>query len=83
MTTLDIVERLDQIIALRPGDPFPEGWDSNNWAGPMSELLKDAKTEIEKLRLAKLPAWAQAALTSSSADITIVGNTPTAGAAFG
>lgn len=29
------------------------------------------------MRRAKLPAWAQAALTSSSADITIVGNAPT------
>lgn len=53
--TNDIVQRLDELIALRPGDPFPEGWDSSNWSGPMHELLKDAKAEIERLRLAKLP----------------------------
>ena len=59
MTTLDIVQRL-RASANRPeGEEIP------------GSLLDDAADEIERLRLAKLPKWAQAALTSSSADITI------------
>lgn len=41
------------------------------------DAMQDAIREIERLHMAKLPAWAQAALTSSTAKITIVGNTPT------
>ena len=37
----------------------------------IEHLLDEAADEIERLRLAKLPNWAQAALTSSSAKITI------------
>lgn len=63
--TQDIVQRL------RASANRPEGEEVS------SALLDDAADEIERLRLAKLPKWAQAALSSSTADITIVGNTPT------
>ena len=39
------------------------------------DLFARAAVEIERLRLAKLPTWAQAALTSSTADITVTGKT--------
>jgi hypothetical protein len=41
----------------------------------IEHLLDEAADEIERLRLAKLPNWAQAALTSSTADITVTGKT--------
>lgn len=70
MTTLDIVQRL------RASANRPEGEDVS------PSLLVDAADEIERLRLAKLPAWAQVALTSSSAVIT-VGNVPATGVVGG
>lgn len=75
MTTLDIVQRLAIVANLKPGEMLPAEIASpnENWGLHISQLCADAKTEIERLRLAKLPAWAQAALTSSSADIAIVG----------
>ncbi len=72
--TQDIVERLTDAIE-RPQETFPP----NDWAFKAEQLFRDAKREIERLRLAKLPNWAQAALTPESANITIVGNTPTTG----
>lgn len=71
--TQDIVEWLKDLV--KPGACEA---DSH-----VIDAMQDAITEIERLRLAKLPAWAQAALSSSTAKITIVGNTPTPGAAVG
>lgn len=46
----DIFERLDQLLALKVGDPFSSDWDSNNWGPKMSALLQDARDEIVRLR---------------------------------
>lgn len=61
----DILERLKDLV--KPGACEA---DSH-----VIDAMQDAIREIERLRLAKLPDWAQAALTSSSADISMVGNT--------
>lgn len=47
----DIIEKLDELLALKIGDPFPPDWDSNNWGPKMSALLQEAKDEIERLRM--------------------------------
>lgn len=64
----DILERLKDLVKV--------GCEADSH---IVDAIQDAIREIERLRLAKLPKWAQAALTSSTAKITIVGNTPTAG----
>lgn len=63
---MDIVERLTLAID-HPQEAFPP----NDWVPKVEELFRDAKAEIERLRLGKLPNWAQAALTSSSAKVTV------------
>jgi hypothetical protein len=67
---MDIVERLTLAID-NPQEAFPP----NDWLPKVEQLFRDAKAEIERLRLAKLPNWAQAALTSSTAKITVTGKT--------
>ena len=46
----DIVERLREVGALRPGDKFPYGFPAANWAKPLSMLVIEAANEIERLR---------------------------------
>lgn len=50
MNQADILDKLRILAALKPGDPFPEGWNQNAWGPTMTALLNGAIAEIEYLR---------------------------------
>ena len=44
--TRELLERLDEIIAFKVGDPWPKSYGINWWGPSLNRLLSDAKAEI-------------------------------------
>ena len=44
---MTLLGKLRQLADMKPGDPPPDWLPDNDWAGPISELCKQAAEEIE------------------------------------
>jgi hypothetical protein len=48
---MDVLERLDEVAALKRGDPAPQWLSGNNgWGSQFSAMCRDAAAEIRRLR---------------------------------
>ncbi|HXJ15153.1 MAG TPA: hypothetical protein VNH19_23010 [Candidatus Limnocylindrales bacterium] len=50
MEESELLKRLDELAALKIGDPIPEWLPANDWGTPVSELCREAADKIRFLR---------------------------------